>query len=94
MVLDPPKYSAAFFSNTLLHKRLELIMIALQKHPGCSLSQACRSLAAREAACRFVDHPATTGLRFLLDYARSGVIFLSHARFSLVFSPTHQNSRG
>ena len=60
VVVDSPDYSAAIFCNHLLHKRLEIIMTALQAHPGCSLPQACRSRAALKAAYRFVDHPDTT----------------------------------
>lgn len=88
MVVNPPDYAAAIFSNPLLYKRLEIIMADLQEHPGCSLPQACRSPAALKAAYRFVDHPDTTVPNLLPAFVRPAVVSLSHARLALVVHDT------
>ena len=84
MVLSLPDCSDAKFSNPLLHKRLEIIMTALQDHPGCSLPQACRSRAALKAAYRFFDHPETSIAHLLPALVRPAVGFLSKACLVLV----------
>jgi len=98
MVLSVPDCSGATFSNPVLHKRLEIIMTALQDHPGCSLPQACRSRAALKAAYRFFDNPETSVAHFLPAFVRPAVRILATACLVLVvhdstsFNFTHLTS--
>ena len=55
--VDP---SAAAFTDPRLRSRLQTLLEQLDRHPGCSLPQACQGWAATKAAYRFFAHPQTT----------------------------------
>jgi hypothetical protein len=79
-----PECAAANFSNTLLCKRLGIIMADLQDRPGCSLPQACRSRAALKAVYRFVAHPQTAVDHLLPAFVRPAAALLGDAPWALV----------
>jgi hypothetical protein len=70
MLLALPDYSAATLTDPLLRERLRTLTVDLERHPGCSLPQACRSPAALKGAYRFFDHPDTSAPHLLPAFVR------------------------